>query len=347
MNQQDTQSTESSQPNQGPGDILQAARISNGMTLEDVANKMHLSRGILNSLEENNFEDITAPIFVKGYLRSYSRLVNVDENEIIEQYATYYMNGDPPISSTSNTSPELNANDSKIKWITYLIIVGLIVILSIWWWNRYQQAPEMVSLETENEVQAGSGSLAITENKATANPTESEISPEVADSPASDLQLEIKQASDSVEIPQQLKPQIMTEKETEVPPGTTVSAVRQFTATAESVEVSTTDTVPAVDSSGEVSNPADVTTEQSNVDKDTGLLITVTADTWASIKDADGKKLVYDLLKKGEQLTVNGKTPIRVFLGNGNGVNMTFNGKEVNLQQVIKSDNTARIKLGQ
>ena len=50
----------------GPGERLQAARIKKGLSLEDVANRMHLSPSILEALEDNNFDEITAPIFVKG-----------------------------------------------------------------------------------------------------------------------------------------------------------------------------------------------------------------------------------------------------------------------------------------
>ncbi len=85
----------------GPGDRLQAARIEMGLSAEDVANRMHLSVAILESIEENNFEDITAPIFVKGYLRAYARIVSLDEEEMIRQYLDFYSDEDPPINSTS------------------------------------------------------------------------------------------------------------------------------------------------------------------------------------------------------------------------------------------------------
>ena len=90
----------------GPGDRLQAARIQQGLSLEDVANRMHLSPGILEAIEENQFEEITAPIFVKGYLRAYARIVSLDEDEMIQQYVDYYSGEDPPISSVSNVTPE-------------------------------------------------------------------------------------------------------------------------------------------------------------------------------------------------------------------------------------------------
>jgi cytoskeleton protein RodZ len=81
MNQSDiVEEKDNKQINIGPGDQLQAARIEQGLTIEDVATRMHLSLAILESIEENNFDDITAPIFVKGYLRAYARLVSLNEH---------------------------------------------------------------------------------------------------------------------------------------------------------------------------------------------------------------------------------------------------------------------------
>ncbi len=338
MNQQESQPVESSQPKQGPGDKLQTARISRGMTLEEVASKMHLSTGILTSLEENNFDDITAPIFVKGYLRAYSRLVNIDENEIIQQYATCYMNGDPPINSTSNTSPEINANDSKIKWITYLIVIGLIALLSTWWWNRYQQAPEMVSLESGNESK--SESLVFEESANAVDQVTNDIETDQVNSTQSSLQLDITEVAESIELQQNQLDELATDSaemqisaESDTNLNETVSAGLETTTLEDSISMEPEAVV------AEVLEPV--------VQNDKDLVITVNADTWASIKDADGNKLVYDLLKSGQQITVTGKTPFRAFLGNGYGVSMKYKGKDIDLSRVIKSDNTARINIGQ
>jgi len=81
MSEIDEPSTNASALKLGPGERLQAARISAGYTVDDIASKMHLSNAILTSLEENDFDEITAPIFVKGYLRAYAKIVNLDEND--------------------------------------------------------------------------------------------------------------------------------------------------------------------------------------------------------------------------------------------------------------------------
>ena len=80
----------------GPGERLQAARIQQGLSLEEVAERMHLSANILEALEENNFEEITAPIFVKGYLRAYARALNLPQERLLSRLETREDSEAPP-----------------------------------------------------------------------------------------------------------------------------------------------------------------------------------------------------------------------------------------------------------
>ena len=320
-----------SRPTMGPGERLQAARISVGMTLDDVANKMHLSTEILNSLEENNFDDITAPIFVKGYLRAYARLVSVNETEIIEQYTQYYTDGDPPISSIRNTMPEINADDARVKWTTYTVILVLITLLFMWWWNRYQQPAETVSLESETFSAPGviklpaQGSAASTDSIGL---------------PASDTST--NENTDKEELVTQ------SEQEVLIPPldaglqSDSSDQMAEAEPQSAQQERDTTDNEPAMENRVESEAVFEPLPE---TDKD--LMIIVNADTWADIRDANNNKLVYDLLRAGEIINVEGIKPYRAFFGNGYGVSLQFEGKEIDLSKNIQSNNTARIKIGQ
>lgn len=328
MIQQDEQQIESSAPGMGPGEKLQAARIAKGMTLEDVANKMHLSTCILTYLEENDFSEITAPIFVKGYLRAYSRLVGIDENMIIQQYSTDYIHGDPPISSISNTATELSAADPRVRWMTYLVVLGLIALLSTWWWNRYQQAPQTVSLESSNPALISSESASLPATDAS-RPKDSQSVVKTRP-PIKTIMIETD-ASEAISSPiEEAEPEIL-------------EAVEILEPVVERVAITQPTTEPMID------NTVDSELQQPTVDdvESEGLSITVNADTWASIKDADGNKLIYDLLRSGTKKTVNGRAPISIFLGNGYGVSMRYQGKDIDLSNVIKPDNTARLKIGQ
>jgi len=332
----------------GPGERLQAARISMGLTMEDVANRMHLSTGILSSLENNHFDEITAPIFVKGYLRSYARIVNLSEEEIIQQYASYCPDCDPPITSTSNTTAELNADDSRIKWFTWLVIIGLIVLLVSWWWNRYQQPAETLSLDTTEPSETLN--LADVESAAEEVPVFSATEENVSAETSTDTTLNQQVQDELATLGQEATADPTMEMDATVDQ----TAIDEIEATVPMTSTEIEESAPLIiESELEVEPEPEAEPKpkplipQAAAVSSKGLVITVNADTWTDVRDASGNKLVYDLLRSGEVVTVEGKAPLRAFFGNGYGVSMVYQGEEIDLSAVIKPDNTAKIRLGQ
>ena len=56
--------------------------------------------------------------------------------------------------------------------------------------------------------------------------------------------------------------------------------------------------------------------------------------------------MVYDLLRANQTLELTGKAPFSVFLGNGHGVEIRFNGEDIEVFSRVRDDNTARLKIG-
>lgn len=349
MNQSDiVDEKDNSRTNNGPGDQLQAARIQQGLSIEDVATRMHLSLTILQSIEDNNFDEITAPIFVKGYLRAYARLVSLDEDDMIQRYVEFYSNDDPPINTTSQMAPEISAQDARIKWTTYLVIIVLIALLSAWWWNKAQSKTEAVSLNTDQQTDQE-----ITEEQAV-EPEIIEVlgdSVEVIAEPDSEPLIEETSSADSVdstpvenspventvaelepEIPEVIAESITIETNT-VEPEVIIDAIAsENTLTAEEA-LNTATGLPF-----DISRAAPAGTDLLN--------ITVNADTWADIKDANNHRLVYDLLRANLSIQIRGKAPFNAFFGNGHGVEISFNSQSIDIASQTLDDNTARLKIG-
>ncbi len=356
----------------GPGERLQAARIKQGLSLEDVARRMHLSVRILEAIEENNFDEITAPIFVKGYLRAYARIVSLSEDEMIVQYVDFYSEEDPPISSTSNVIPELSSTDTRFKWTTYFVIIALVVLLAAWWWNKQQNQEPPVSLDVQssrtdslpeaepenensvvgNDIQAGSESEISTEVSSASDATEmtSAADPLSNDSSSDDSSSDDSSSDDSTS---------SAASETSADASATEVVAADPVAAAVTDEPAETDAVASteMDSSSEVdsvsgSAPAQAqagTREQpariapSGSDK---LQLIINADTWADVKDANNYQLVYDLLRADSSIELSGEAPFSIFLGNGHGIEIRFNGEEIGFANRVRDDNTARLRIG-
>jgi cytoskeleton protein RodZ len=73
---------------------------------------------------------------------------------------------------------------------------------------------------------------------------------------------------------------------------------------------------------------------------------TLGAASWVEVYDNNGKRLYYDLAPAGDNLELSGAGPLQVFLGNAPGVSIELEGQPFDLKPFLRSDNTARFKLG-
>ncbi len=302
---------------QGPGDLLQAARIEQGITLEDIARQMNLNAKILQSIEEDDYSDIQSPIFMRGYLRTYSRLVGIDEENTIKLFAGFYQIDEPELQSVRSTAPEISSNDFRVKWMTYGVIIGLIALLLVWWVNNYKtdgvDAADSIIESVEEQVAAVIQSESI--------------------SPVIELAEELTEQTDMGATQDSVVEEEITEQQIEEP-SESVSPVVVNTPTPEVI----------VEENQPVKN---VKTIQSSAGKDV-LELTIVAASWGNIKDASGYQLVKDLLSAGDSLRLIGQKPFNIFLGNGNGVEIILNGEAIDFSSHVKSsNNTARFELGQ
>lgn len=330
----------------GPGERLQAARIEKGLSVQDVANRMHLSSNILESIEENNFDEITAPIFVKGYLRAYARIVSLDEDEMIQQYINFYSEEDPPITSTSNMAPELSVADARIKWTTYLVILVLAALLAVWWWNKERNQEVAISLEASPDTTE----QVIEEGTQPVQPASSEIE---AGSESTISESTIGTASNESDSAETVEPDSETVATDSIVEAEPESEVEPENAVNDAVDEIQPDEEVMVEAESEASESSVTSAAEVFVGSHTApagsdlLKIIVHADTWADIKDNSDYQLVYDLLRAGQSVNLTGQAPFTVFLGNGHGVEISFNNQEIGLTSLIQDDNTARLNVGQ
>ncbi|WP_330946051.1 RodZ domain-containing protein [Thermomonas sp. LB-4] len=61
----------------GCGARLRAAREAAGLSIDDVAGRLHMPARVVRSLENEDWSRLGAPVFVRGQVRSYSRLLGL------------------------------------------------------------------------------------------------------------------------------------------------------------------------------------------------------------------------------------------------------------------------------
>jgi hypothetical protein len=67
----------------GVGARLRRARQDRGITLDAAERDTHIARHHLEALEEEHFDSFSAPVYLRGFLRSYSQYLGLDSGELL------------------------------------------------------------------------------------------------------------------------------------------------------------------------------------------------------------------------------------------------------------------------
>ncbi len=70
----------------GIGVELGAARIRAGAEVADIAQKLRISPAYLVAIEKGRFDDLPGHAYVFGFLKSYARFLNLDEDIVVERF---------------------------------------------------------------------------------------------------------------------------------------------------------------------------------------------------------------------------------------------------------------------
>ena len=68
------------------GERFRAAREQRGQTLSEVAEHLRIRSVYLAAIEDENWSAIGAPVYTRGFLRTYARYLNLDPEEAVAEY---------------------------------------------------------------------------------------------------------------------------------------------------------------------------------------------------------------------------------------------------------------------
>jgi len=70
----------------GIGVELRDARLARGVTIDDAQRATRISRRYLEALEAEDFAALPAPVFARGFLRSYAQFLGIDPTELVSRF---------------------------------------------------------------------------------------------------------------------------------------------------------------------------------------------------------------------------------------------------------------------
>lgn len=124
-----------------PGAYLRQIRQELGLSEDEVAFQLHLSRSIIDALEADAYEKLHGATFVRGYLRAYAKLLNISPDAIIASFNVLYPDKRERAPAPEQTYQRIvlkqkRNTESSVKWIGYGIFVVMVILVLIWWHNH-------------------------------------------------------------------------------------------------------------------------------------------------------------------------------------------------------------------
>jgi cytoskeleton protein RodZ len=131
-----------------PGAQLIVARQQKGFSQEYVASKLHLRVRVIQLLEADDYNRLPQPVFIKGYLRAYAKLVGIDYIPLLEKFNSIYVSEIKQEKALWQQSKrDSNHAERAVRWFTALFAIGVLAAVTIWW----QQNKEAEQISTAKE----------------------------------------------------------------------------------------------------------------------------------------------------------------------------------------------------
>lgn len=332
---EETQISDSA-PLEGVGDRLRKAREAQGLSVSDVAQALKITTRQVELLEGNVWSELPGYTFVRGFVRNYGRFVRLDADQLLKELEAAAVPKPPALNISSGTHVAL-PNQGQVQrrdFITMLLGAGLVLVALL-----------VFFLLPEDWWSAGPGKLLQRNSGA----------PTAASAPAAPPVATVGSGGAPASEPAPLFPP-GTPVEGAMPPGgggpAPASAPAASAATlpggaslTPSAAVSAAS--PAVASAtpgGGASRAMQVTAAPAPQPGAVVAEFGVSQLSWIEVQDKTGTILLSENLPAGARRSVTGVPPLSVIVGNADGVKLTVNGKQVDLQSRTRNS-VARLTL--
>lgn len=296
---------------QSPGQILVSARQALNIDLVDLAKQIKVPLHVLEAIEKDRIPKNLPDTFVRGYIRSYAKKVNVSEDLVLPEVETkgvVFDEADKEMQSFSRRNKR-KALERRLSMVSWVFAVVLIVALVAWWLqdNQYNDFAPV----------AGEADHAIV--------------------PA----LEVKVGEPQViqTMPAEAEPQTLTKEQLtqvaeveETPVKVVATQIKKPAAVEAPVELTAAEKAMVADN-GEVDEEGFIKVE-----------MRFENECWVEVHDVSGDRIAIGNKPAGYLMSLNAQGPLNVLLGNPEGVSIWVNGKSFSVDHLPKN-RVARFEL--
>lgn len=324
----------------GPGEVFKQARERARISIDKVSQFLHLPREVIEALESDQQDLLPEPTYVKGYIRSYARYLELDPNPLIEGYIKYvYAPPAPPASPLQvpkvTKAQKAKARRGPLDIVLIAFLSCVFVFLSVWWF--YPQPTKFIA---EIKLMVSGLISDVTEP----------ISSEVDDEGLSEGRVSEQASHIHEEIGASSSEIASTVADTSVDEGINRLATEPSAAMPAESADSIKAEKDAEPETNEIATPSTIASDEGNGFEIQGraapggdsLTLTFKDHSWTEVYDANKERLLFGLVNSGSVKELQGKAPFRILLGNSSAVTINFNGEPYDHSEFERFDKTAR-----
>ncbi|MDD4967411.1 RodZ domain-containing protein [Halothiobacillus sp.] len=343
------------------GALIREARTAKGLSAADLAQSLNLDLKIVERLEADQFEGAPEPIYVRAYLKHWAGLVGADPQVWLQAYQLQHGGSVAPnkigsmapidVVTAHKMGHAVHATHPNtvgrgfLRILLFLIVLAVVLaVIAVALPGVWQKGLGLLSGKPEQTPLTLNGGASGSTVSLPVQPLPALNTPAATTKTAPEITPETTTTNVAPPPPPMTTPSAspITPDAASTAPGGTPTPM-----TSSGTEPTTPDVAPA---DGAPPAPADVTPTEQTAPAATpsaNLVIKVdSADCWVEVRDAAGKRLVYDVLKKGEEKTIPGAGPFTITLGNPSAVTVLWKGEPVKLGTANSTTGVVRTTVG-
>ncbi|WP_084615811.1 RodZ domain-containing protein [Solimonas flava] len=297
---------------QSPGTMIREARQAVRLSVDDLAAHTKLARATVEALERDDFGALLEPVYVRGYYRKCAKVLNLNEQKLIDAYAARVTQKapQPPTKLRLASGTELGSSSRLPVAMGTLAVIVAIVVCAFLWWVRGATTPVPTVFHM---------------------PSSSDSAPAGAPVPV---------PAESVTAP------VVSGPAGEGVPASAGDTVAPSAPAAEPVAPAPEATAPGAGAGAAPAAPAPAAANPAAAPAAAApLLLSFSGQSWIRVNDADGRSLLNGLVAAGERRQLSGKPPYELFIGAAPVVSVEYLGKPVDLKPYTRDNATARVTL--
>ncbi len=135
------------------GDYFKETREKKGLSLEQISSQTRIPEYHLQALEAEDFANLPAKVFTKGFVRSYAKVLELDEEEVLQRFlqsSSSFYDHQQPDAPQPHMQVTLEAPPSQGP--NWGLVIGIIVVLgafAVWFGFPEKQDAQITGSEAE------------------------------------------------------------------------------------------------------------------------------------------------------------------------------------------------------